>query len=327
MPHRAPAGVLAAMLAVLVGACSPQPDTAETAGPSVSPTTRTAAQGPRPPGPLFSYLQQVGADGEADRVEREKRVEELVAACMADEGFEYWPREPSPEWDEWEQFTLEYAQQYGYGSSTTGPTPGHDRARRPERGVPGVAVVERPDRVRRGDVGLQRPGEPRRVRRGRADHRVPGRAVGGGPGVRRAARAVRDLAVRDAGGPPDDRGGHRVVRVHGGRRVRRGHAERRPGEPVGRQLGRDHHPGGPEAGRSTPRSPTSRVRSRPTTRPRCSRRSTSWSRSSSTPTASSWKHWWRRTPSTRADQPCGSSARSSTSSRARYSVSSISPRA
>ncbi|NUU18244.1 hypothetical protein HP550_13385 [Cellulomonas humilata] len=123
MPHRARAGVLAAMLAVLVGACSPQPDTAETAGPSVSPTTRTAAQGPRPPGPLFSYLQQVGADGEADRVEREKRVEELVAACMADEGFEYWPRGPAPEWDEWEQFTLEYAQQYGYGSTTTVPPP------------------------------------------------------------------------------------------------------------------------------------------------------------------------------------------------------------
>ncbi|QCB93026.1 hypothetical protein [Cellulomonas shaoxiangyii] len=75
-------------------------------------------------GPISAFFEQVGGsmdseDGEA----QQRRVEELVAACMAEEGFEYTPVEPmsagamgsddAPEWD-----TLEFAEQYGYGATT-----------------------------------------------------------------------------------------------------------------------------------------------------------------------------------------------------------------
>lgn len=124
MPNRPVAAVLCTAVAVLVGACSPSapPTTPETAEPSAGPTTRTPVRTPRPPGPLWSYLEQVNADSDANRAERHRQSEDLIAACMADEGFEYWPREEL-EWDPWEQYTLEYAQQYGYGGTSNVPAP------------------------------------------------------------------------------------------------------------------------------------------------------------------------------------------------------------
>ncbi|MDQ0373081.1 hypothetical protein [Cellulomonas humilata] len=123
MAHRLLAVVVAATLAMLVGACSPSagttPDAAE---PSAHPTTRTPVRTPAPPGPLWSYLEQVNADSETNKAELHRQSEDVIAACMADEGFEYWPRELD-EWDEWEQYTLEYAQQYGYGGTSTVPEP------------------------------------------------------------------------------------------------------------------------------------------------------------------------------------------------------------
>lgn len=85
------------------------------------------------PGPLDEYLAQIhGYSLDDDRTEEElqaesdrqnRQVEELVAACMQDEGFDYTPAESSGgtvssddldvEWG-----TREFAEQYGYGIST-----------------------------------------------------------------------------------------------------------------------------------------------------------------------------------------------------------------
>ncbi|KQR16829.1 hypothetical protein [Cellulomonas sp. Leaf334] len=125
MPHRRRAVVVVATLAVLVGGCTPSAPwtTPGTAEPSASTTTRTPVRTPRPPGPLWSYLEQVDAVSQENEARMHRESEDVIAECMADEGFEYWPREQPAEWDESEQYTLEYARQYGYGSTTTVPEP------------------------------------------------------------------------------------------------------------------------------------------------------------------------------------------------------------
>ncbi|MFS0703856.1 hypothetical protein AB6N23_04970 [Cellulomonas sp. 179-A 9B4 NHS] len=76
-------------------------------------------------GPLSAFFEQVGGSMDAeDNEAQQRRVEELVAECMAEEGFEYTPAEPmdqglmgtddAPEWD-----SLEFAEQYGYGATTS----------------------------------------------------------------------------------------------------------------------------------------------------------------------------------------------------------------
>ncbi|MBO0920663.1 hypothetical protein J1G42_07470 [Cellulomonas sp. zg-ZUI222] len=70
-------------------------------------------------GPLSAWFEKVGGSYEGEDYERQQREsEEIVAACMAEEGFEYTPAEPmaggeaedAPEMD-----TKEFAEQYGYG--------------------------------------------------------------------------------------------------------------------------------------------------------------------------------------------------------------------
>lgn len=79
--------------------------------------------------PLQVYYDQVYGTAEdfdqAKADEQNREVEELVAACMAEEGFDYTPQENNggtvvssddfdgPEWD-----SLEFAEQYGYGATT-----------------------------------------------------------------------------------------------------------------------------------------------------------------------------------------------------------------
>jgi hypothetical protein len=76
-------------------------------------------------GPLSAFFEQVGGSMDSeDNEAQQRRVEELVAECMAEEGFEYTPAEPmdqglmgtedAPEWD-----SLEFAEQYGYGATTS----------------------------------------------------------------------------------------------------------------------------------------------------------------------------------------------------------------
>jgi hypothetical protein len=85
------------------------------------------------PGPLDAYMARIygysldddrtDAELEAESDRQNRRVEELVAACMQDEGFDYTPAETSGgtvsaddldvEWG-----TREFAEQYGYGIST-----------------------------------------------------------------------------------------------------------------------------------------------------------------------------------------------------------------
>jgi hypothetical protein len=78
-------------------------------------------------GPLGKYFEQAYGEYDEDQANREmRRVEELVAECMAEQGFEYTPMDPtaqggmsmsSDELDiEWG--TREFAEQYGYGITT-----------------------------------------------------------------------------------------------------------------------------------------------------------------------------------------------------------------
>lgn len=80
--------------------------------------------------PLSAYWEQLGGSQDpADADAQMARSEEIVAACMQDEGFEYTPQDTSgmsqsfededmPEWD-----SLEYAEQYGYGATTYADMP------------------------------------------------------------------------------------------------------------------------------------------------------------------------------------------------------------
>lgn len=87
--------------------------------------------------PLAAYWEKLG--GSQDQAEADAqmaRSEEIVAACMQDEGFEYTPQDTSgmskavedsddemPAWD-----SLEYAEQYGYGATTSQDMPMNDGA-------------------------------------------------------------------------------------------------------------------------------------------------------------------------------------------------------
>jgi hypothetical protein len=89
-----------------------------------------------PSSPLSEYLEAIwGSDlspkeQQREFEERQKKTEELVAQCMADEGFEYTPNIQDSSWvgsDDliWEPDDREWVAQYGYGyvNSPQPPTP------------------------------------------------------------------------------------------------------------------------------------------------------------------------------------------------------------
>ncbi|RYV52942.1 hypothetical protein [Pengzhenrongella frigida] len=115
-----------AALALTLAACG---------GGSDDPAKGSGAAADAPVGPLDEYFQKMyGGGGEAaddekmmaDSNAQMVKVEELAAACMAEEGFEYLPIDysasmtqgmSSDELDvEWG--TKEFAEQYGYGATT-----------------------------------------------------------------------------------------------------------------------------------------------------------------------------------------------------------------
>ena len=74
-------------------------------------------------GPMTAFYEKLGGSFEDEDYERQQReMEEIIAACMAEQGFEYTPAEPTsfeqpddlPDWD-----SKEYAEQYGYGATTS----------------------------------------------------------------------------------------------------------------------------------------------------------------------------------------------------------------
>lgn len=79
-----------------------------------------------PKGPLDELLEEMDGGEDAERIDRQlDEVEEVVAACMREQGFEYTPvdwsqqpgtrpaEEPEEEWG-----TLAFAERYGYGATT-----------------------------------------------------------------------------------------------------------------------------------------------------------------------------------------------------------------
>lgn len=109
--------VAAGCLALVLGACSPGGN-----GPTDDASLSYEDS------PLSPYFEKIGGtpDDEAAQEEKARQVEELVATCMQEQGFEYTPQDVSgmfmrstededgPAWD-----SLEWAEQYGYGMTTS----------------------------------------------------------------------------------------------------------------------------------------------------------------------------------------------------------------
>lgn len=107
-------GALAGAVALLLSGCTGGDGGGGGNGPSDTET-----------GPLTAFFERVGGSMDSeDSQAQQRRVEEAVAECMAEEGFEYTPVEPMdsgpvpgegdvPAWD-----TLEFAKTYGYGATT-----------------------------------------------------------------------------------------------------------------------------------------------------------------------------------------------------------------
>ena len=77
-------------------------------------------------GPITAYVERVGGDVDRAQMDAQhRRAEEITARCMAELGFEYTPTEPVSTGGgaiddgdlDWE--SLEFAQQYGYGVTTS----------------------------------------------------------------------------------------------------------------------------------------------------------------------------------------------------------------
>lgn len=79
------------------------------------------------PGPLDAYFEQMyGSADEEDGMAQMRRIEEITAECMQEQGFEYTPVDHSqnagfamePEELDVEWGTVEFAEKYGYGITT-----------------------------------------------------------------------------------------------------------------------------------------------------------------------------------------------------------------
>jgi hypothetical protein len=125
-----PALALAALLALAAGACGG--DDAEVASEGDGDTASAAdemdeMQEAFSNTPLSQLLGMGGDPEEMEQQfsEQQRQIEAAVAACMAEQGFEYVPVDPTAytsfegSWPGSDLSPREYAEQYGYGISTT----------------------------------------------------------------------------------------------------------------------------------------------------------------------------------------------------------------
>jgi len=108
----------AALAAVVVGlaGCSP----------GAEPTPTSA-------GPLDAYFAHVQATDHDSMLARERTIQQLIAQCMTEQGFEYEPQQPQIQDDDGEQpGTRDYAQKYGYGRFSTPVSPQREPADEPD---------------------------------------------------------------------------------------------------------------------------------------------------------------------------------------------------
>ncbi|MFV0427408.1 MAG: hypothetical protein ACK5KU_10295 [Beutenbergiaceae bacterium] len=88
---------------------------------------------------LSGVGEQSSEEWEAEYEDQQRRIEELIATCMADQGFEYIPMnyadmgiDTSDLDGEFDPASREYAEQYGYGITTMDEIVGSDPAQEPE---------------------------------------------------------------------------------------------------------------------------------------------------------------------------------------------------
>ena len=110
----APTAIAVGLILVLSGCASGQ-DTADKLDPMKSPLAEY-------------YASLYGSGDQEDFATQQKKVEELVAACMADEGFEYVPVDQSQygsytEDDGVDRNTTEWVAKNGYGMTTQNDSP------------------------------------------------------------------------------------------------------------------------------------------------------------------------------------------------------------
>jgi hypothetical protein len=120
---RAFAGAVCSVMLITTAACSGNPNEATT-GSSGSPLAEYLGDG----GGLSTNGRAVSVQG--DDPDKQQQVQELIAACMKEAGFEYLPYVPTaPEPQPVLEGDLDWARTYGYGISTidaTAPDPSDD---------------------------------------------------------------------------------------------------------------------------------------------------------------------------------------------------------
>ena len=135
---RALAGAVCGVLLITTAACGGSPEAATT-GSSGSPLAEYLGDG----GGLSATEGRVSLQG--DDPEKQQQVQELVAACMKEAGFEYLPYVPTaPEPQPVLEGDLDWARTYGYGISTidmAAPDPSDD---------PNTAITDGDERVGTG---------------------------------------------------------------------------------------------------------------------------------------------------------------------------------
>jgi hypothetical protein len=105
-----------AVVVLLVGCGASDDATGEEGGPATSSSSFVS--------PLEEYLSPSSTgNGNAEYEAKEKKVQEIVAGCMADQGFDYvpfvYPMPSSPAMDDLDFASRAWAEKYGYGISTT----------------------------------------------------------------------------------------------------------------------------------------------------------------------------------------------------------------
>jgi hypothetical protein len=115
-PRLVPVGIAAIVVSLALAGCSADADSGSGSGSELSFEDS----------PLNEYMAAVyDAQEDVDYEQQQKETEELIAACMADEGFEYIPVDYSAQYEEMDeqdiedQNTEEWVAENGYGMNQT----------------------------------------------------------------------------------------------------------------------------------------------------------------------------------------------------------------
>ncbi len=103
-----------------------------------------ATPAPTSTGPLDAYFAHVLATDRDSVIARERTIQQLIAECMTEQGFEYEPQRPEFQDDHGEQpGTRDYAVKYGYGQFSAPVPPPREPADEPDPYLESLSAGER----------------------------------------------------------------------------------------------------------------------------------------------------------------------------------------